>query len=603
MKLQKLTLQGFRSWEGVTFEFPPGVTALLGANGSGKSSIRLGAQYAVSGSLSKLPKKLLVKDTGEAPFLVQLEIEDDRGRTCIIRRASTRTTVSVDGVDYSVREATYLARLRDSFKYAFLSPDNLAFVDAKDFQRKEMLYELIPEVDILRAACTPRIKEAHKRTSGKRINIAQNIATMQSVNAEVQSSIGRARAAHERELARIEALKAATAAQLPFTAHEYNKKRESAQDMLAEKKKYVEYMGHLRRWIDSVEYNNASNVRLINEKTQIVSDISRFQDLKDALEQAMGDMSQPVVCPGCSAALKCAACGTDIVNVASTMQQQIRKISEYDGTIAALKNSLATKDRAIAEAKMVDPQAIAAELERFNAATGYVQTIDANLAELNADIRSWEIADRNIQEVNKASLDTSTILALEEEVKRLEETVARSKQLISVKEKTLEVLCKLERTLTMAADATYTTLPALFFDNFLTRLSTYCNVLLAEISDLTVSMSATDNGISIMVGNRQFEQLSSGERQRVRIATTLAFSLLSRESDTLFLDEVFDSAIDHAGKEDAARMINNVLRKHYTKIIVVSHEAFFTTELQPDNVIVVERDETGTSRFVRGVEQ
>lgn len=600
MKLQRLTLQGFRSWEGVSFEFPLGVTALLGVNGSGKSSIRLGAQFAVSGSLSKLPKKLLIKDSGEASFLVQLEIEDDHGRTCIIRRSSNRTTVSVDGVDYSVREATYLSRLRDSFKYAFLSPDNLAFVDAKDFQRKEMLYELIPEVDILRASCTPRIKEAYKKASLKRINISQNISTMQSVNAEVQASIGRARAAHERELARIEALKVATAAQLPFTASEYNKKKEQSDSLREDRRKYAEYLGHLRRWIDSVEYNNASNVRLINERDMLVSDIARFEELKNALQQAIGDVNQPVVCPGCNAPLECAACGTKIVNVASTMQQQIRKIAEYDGTIASLTQSLASKEKAIASADMVAPEAISAELKKFNDATEYVRTIDANLAELTADMRAWEVADRNIQEVNKASMDTSTVESLEVEVKRLEETLAASKVVIKRKERTMAVLCNLERTLAMASDATYTTLPALFFDNFLTRLSTYCNVLLAEISDLTVSMSATDNGISIMVGTRQFEQLSSGERQRVRIATTLAFSLLSRESDTLFLDEVFDSAIDHAGKEDAARMINNVLRKHYAKIIVVSHEAFFTTELQPDNVIVVERDDTGTSRFAKG---
>ncbi|MEZ0323890.1 MAG: SMC family ATPase [Hydrogenothermaceae bacterium] len=88
MILKKLTLRNFLIHSDSEIEFNPvGITAIIGENGSGKSSIIEAIQFALFGSSSKGNKKDLIK-WGKKEALVELEFENSLGLFKIARTIS-----------------------------------------------------------------------------------------------------------------------------------------------------------------------------------------------------------------------------------------------------------------------------------------------------------------------------------------------------------------------------------------------------------------------------------------------------------------------------------------------------------------------------------
>jgi DNA repair exonuclease SbcCD ATPase subunit len=598
MIFKELVMSRFRSWEHVSFKFQEGLTVLCGPNGAGKSSIRLGAQYAISGNVSRLKKDQLYKYTSKksktGSFYVKLFLETEDKKPLLIHRDTKKSMVSVDGIDMSVREKTYLSKLKTALIHTFLSPDQAAFVDIQDFKRKEMLYELIPEVEMLRTVCVPKIKEISKHVYVKKNNINQNIYTVKAVIEEQLRAKEMAQRTYDKEIERIEQLKKSIEQEIPYTEEEIRLIKDRLSEIKRDVKAYNTFIADGQSWHEKAVYTNSQYSAVINKYNQVKSELDAFRSKIATLEEMSDEKEEAILCTHCKKKLVCKSCGKAVVNTLPTNVSN--KLVEYKSAEKTLCGTLDVYSKQMEVCQIVDSEQIAKIHEELLKARRNVSLLGNEEIELNGKLRQQQIAVNNIEAVKKAKIDLGTAEAIKAQIEEISERIKQAQEKVVRKQKVVEIMEKLEARLFRATEAMNTTLPSIFFDDFLTRLTTYCNYLLTAISDLSMQLSASDNGISIKVNDMEFEQLSSGEKQRVRTATTLAFSLLSRQSDTLFIDEVFDAYMDAEGIEVLAQLLSTTMRQFYKKIIVVSHQPYLATALNPDHIMMVSTDLDGDSQ-------
>ena len=151
MHLQRLWLTDFRSYPTAELSFAPGLTALLGANGQGKTNIMEAVGYlATLSSFRGAPNDALIR-RGAASAVVRAEGERD-GRSLLIEAeitASGRGRVQVN--------KQRLARTRDllgALRVSVFSPDDLELVKGGPAERRRYLDETLvgrrTTLDVLR---------------------------------------------------------------------------------------------------------------------------------------------------------------------------------------------------------------------------------------------------------------------------------------------------------------------------------------------------------------------------------------------------------------------------------------------------------------------
>lgn len=600
MQFIKLMLSGFRSWERAAFEFQPGLTTLCGVNGAGKSSIRMAAQYAITGAVPKHTKAELVKENTKAPFSVELHMLTDDNEKLVLRRTSSKTTLTVGTSDASVRENSYLSRLRTALYHTFLSPDQAAFVDVQDFKRKEMLYELIPEVAMLRTVCVPRLKDHMKRYYQKRTNVMQNIYNVEAVIQEQRRAIAVARDNYQQEISRLKALEDSMQAELPYSEEEADHFVSEIERLANDIAAYQKYIAEATAWVEKAMYTNNLNASVTNTYNALVNALNNTRNQIAAYADITASAPQAVKC-SCGADLRCAVCDEPVV-IKNVMAQA------NTDTLTALKNKEAQllldvekQGKLVEAANIVDSGEIQKTRNEINKSQNAVNALTGVKIEYQGKLQQFNIAKQNLAAVKDMRIDKRTAESIKAAIDDTQARIDNAEAVLVRKKKSMDIMVDTEKKMQLAVDAMNTTLPAIYFDHFLTQLTTYCNYLLDTISTMEMEMTATDDGIHIKVDGRNFHQLSSGERQRVRTATTLAFSLLSKQSDTLFIDEVFDAYIDEDGIEDLATMLTTVVRNFYAKVIVVTHQPYLTTALHPDHIIFIEKDENETSQISKTV--
>lgn len=199
-----------------------------------------------------------------------------------------------------------------------------------------------------------------------------------------------------------------------------------------------------------------------------------------------------------------------------------------------------------------------------------------------------------MREAQKAVASVSSMDAMQATVNSLKDRKATIEAALTTKRRTLDIAAKLLSSFEEASGTTYTTLPIMYFNVFLRKLTAACDYLLQSVSDMSIEMSANGDGIFIQVDGKDLNQLSSGELQRVRIAVTLSFALLAVRSDTLFLDEVFDTAMDADGIAMLAELLNKTMRRFYDKIVVITHNETLAALLRPQHIVTIWKDDTGS---------
>lgn len=596
VELQKISIGEFRSWMAGAFEFEDGITLLTGPNGAGKSTVGMAVKYALSGKLPKLNKGDIkrIGATQGAKMRVSLTMRVDNQEVKLVR-TSSQTKLTVGGDSASVREAQYLEDIRRSVEFSFLSQTAANFVDMAEFQRREMLDGLIPEVQLLRSVCHPELKTILKRYSMKRMSVAANIRQVQAMLDEQDGYLATARRNYSDAVTRHESIIAAQKASMPFDEATYAALRQEREAALKRLGELEAFINDARKWIEFVNSESTSRRAAAEQLKQLSTNKEAISAHMESLRGLM-DNSKALFCPECHVELSCKSCGAVVKNTGNT--------AEIKANIEKLKAQSESIDAAMAHQRkylddsapnMPTPELFNETRQNFNAAQNDGNVLRARVTEINAETTRYEIAEASIRAAQEAADDSVSLAALKKQFEEMEERRKELEELVVRKNRLHDKMLYLENDLSRAAEIMYSTLPLIYFDAFLQNLSQACNFLLSAISTMTVTMCTTDDGISVLVSGKKLAQLSSGELQRVRVAVTLAFSLMAVKTDTLFLDEVFDSFMDSDGTTALATLLHGTISHFYRKIVVITHSEPLMVALQPNRVMVMSKDANGNS--------
>ena len=137
MIVERLELVDFRNYATATFELTPGVTAVLGDNGQGKTNLAEALAFlATLSSFRGAPTEALVRAGTDAAIL-RAQIRDDDGRESLVEAelaAAGRTRVLVN--------RQRLGRVRDLLgvvRVTVFSPDDLVLVKGAPSDRRRFL--------------------------------------------------------------------------------------------------------------------------------------------------------------------------------------------------------------------------------------------------------------------------------------------------------------------------------------------------------------------------------------------------------------------------------------------------------------------------------
>lgn len=206
MRLDRLWLTDFRSYASADISFAPGLTALLGANGEGKTNVvEAIAWLATAGSFRGVPNEALVRSGSDAA-IVRAEGERD-GRSLLLE-AEIRST----GRGRVMVNRQRLARTRDllgALRVTVFAPDDLDLVKGGPSGRREYLDAVVvsrrPALETVRSDLDRILRQRNSllKQSGGRLTaeVESTLVVWDAKFVEVGERLAAERAALVEELA------------------------------------------------------------------------------------------------------------------------------------------------------------------------------------------------------------------------------------------------------------------------------------------------------------------------------------------------------------------------------------------------------------------
>ena len=149
MRVEQLSLTDFRSYRSLDLALPPGLTAIVGANGQGKTNVlEAVAWLATLSSFRGVGTEALVR-SGAAAAIVRAQVVDD-GPTGTPLRASIEAELPVTGRNRVLVNRQRLPRARDllgHFRVTVFAPDDLSFVKGGPASRRALLDDALVSLD------------------------------------------------------------------------------------------------------------------------------------------------------------------------------------------------------------------------------------------------------------------------------------------------------------------------------------------------------------------------------------------------------------------------------------------------------------------------
>lgn len=597
MQIRKLKVTSFRSWDKLNFEFRQGISVLEGSNGSGKSSIRMAAIYAVTGSIPNIKKSGLVKEDATSPFSTELTLFDSlSGKDIVIRRTSTRASVEVDGVSLGIRENSVLDRFKSSLAHTFLSPEQTSFIDLPNSKRKDMLEASIPELFILRGHCADKFKRISKALARNRNNCTIKVHGYASQAQALKETIALLERSIQEEKQRLEDLEKSLTVSLPYTEHEHQKHKESYDSLLEKRKKHVKFIKDVTAFLDNVEHRQA----LLSRDASALASVKKEYDVHKGKEASYVEMTDTLedssLCTSCSNPLVCKVCSAPVLEEDSPRNKALNQLAQIRSKLAILSKDLERFADNASKIAIPPDAEVSQRKEQLKQSRASVSSLEEDIQVLKDKIDHYVQEKAQIERVKSIANDESALRVLAANVKSTKAKIKTIDAFILAGQQRIESLTVLGDSYLKMATMSDKVIPTLYIEQFVKLLETNANFLLKHISNLKIMMLTTDKQIDISISGKDFHQLSSGERQRARIAIILAFSLMAKSTDTLFLDEVFDTHVDAEGIEDLAYLLRNVISSFYSKILIVTFKPELSALLNPDNHYVVTKED-GSSKL------
>ncbi|WP_228738130.1 DNA replication/repair protein RecF [Vescimonas fastidiosa] len=125
MRINKLTLEGFRNYRGQTLEFDPACNVIHGENAQGKTNLLEAMVYLSCGKSprTRTERELISFDGGEARIIGEIYSREREFITDITLRAGSRRKMTVNGV-----AAKNASELSETLHTVFFSPEDLFLI-------------------------------------------------------------------------------------------------------------------------------------------------------------------------------------------------------------------------------------------------------------------------------------------------------------------------------------------------------------------------------------------------------------------------------------------------------------------------------------------
>lgn len=144
MHLERLSLAGFRNYREAVFSFAPGLTAIVGANGEGKTNLAEAVAFlATLSSFRGVPNDALVGSNASEAILRAEAVRSGRSLLLEIEIASTgrsRAQLNRQRINRS-------ADLLDAIRVTVFSPDDLELVKGPPALRRRFIDDLLVGLD------------------------------------------------------------------------------------------------------------------------------------------------------------------------------------------------------------------------------------------------------------------------------------------------------------------------------------------------------------------------------------------------------------------------------------------------------------------------
>ena len=140
MRINKLTLEGFRNYRGQTLEFDPACNVIHGENAQGKTNLLEAMVYLSCGKSprTRTERELISFDGGEARIIGEIYSREREFITDITLRAGSRRKMTVNGV-----AAKNASELSEVLHTVFFSPEDLFLIREGAAARRGFLDDCI----------------------------------------------------------------------------------------------------------------------------------------------------------------------------------------------------------------------------------------------------------------------------------------------------------------------------------------------------------------------------------------------------------------------------------------------------------------------------
>lgn len=376
----------------------------------------------------------------------------------------------------------------------------------------------------------------------------------------------------EEDVRSIEATKAELSAQIS----EIQEKRLSIKE-----KGTQEILNLKQRQTELCEPIKASVAELTAQRKQIEKTIKEKKSIKD-------------VCPTCGQRISGVVI-PDTADDEKSLQSCNELLSAYNAQIKKINEAFTSEEAELRKTHNDEYSVCTLEINKLQddlrRQSNTLNQIDGEILSINSKLNAVEAQYNEYQTLYKYN---------EEKLKQINEQLTKSENEASALESELE---ELNGRLSIVKSFS-TALSRDFRGVLLTGLIDYLNNKLKEFSNIvfnsdSVLFALDGNNISIKCNDKEYESLSSGERQKIDVMVQFALrdmlcNYLGFSCNMLVLDEVFDG-LDSRGCEKIIDLMSECL-SDVSSVFVVTHRQDLA--IPSDGTIVVNKDRNGFSRIL-----
>lgn len=368
----------------------------------------------------------------------------------------------------------------------------------------------------------------------------------------------------------------ATKAELSARISEIQEKRLSIKE-----KGTQEILNLKQRQTELCEPIKTSVAELTAQKKQLEKTIKEKKSIKD-------------VCPTCGQRISGVVI-PDTADDEKSLQSCNELLSAYNAQIKKINEAFTSEEAELRKTHNDEYSVCTLSInklqEDLRRQSDTLNLIDSEILSINSKLNAIEAQYNEYQTLYKYN---------EEKLKQITEQLTKSENEASALESELE---ELNGRLGIVKSFS-TALSRDFRGVLLTGLIDYLNNKLKEFSNIvfnsdSVLFALDGNNISIKCNDKEYESLSSGERQKIDVMVQFALrdmlcNYLGFSCNMLVLDEVFDG-LDSRGCEKIIDLISECL-SDVSSVFVVTHRQDLA--IPSDGTIVVNKDRNGFSRIL-----